>query len=164
MSTGFTPKKPQQRTTLFRDSTKPLVSSTRVLSRNDPHVAGQRLAIHEPAWVAQEYFGRQCRDRPYSRMRHIRATGIRIGECLGFGGDCAAVAGVATLPSRMVGPKHARRGSVPRFAGVRDRREPSARYAACPRERARPSGLALAAACSAETDRGIRRCGSQWRE
>src|SRR5262245_18523932 len=70
MSTGFTPKKPQQRTALFRDSTEPPVSSTGVLPRDDPHVTGQRLTIHEPPGVAQEYLGRQCRDRPYSRMRH----------------------------------------------------------------------------------------------
>jgi hypothetical protein len=70
MRTGFTPKKPQQRTALFGDSPEPLVSSTRVLPRDDPHVTGQQFAIHEPPRVTQEYVGRQCRDRPHSRMRH----------------------------------------------------------------------------------------------
>ena len=45
MSTGLTPKKPQQRTALFRDSTEPLLSSAGVLPRDDPHVTAQRFAI-----------------------------------------------------------------------------------------------------------------------
>jgi hypothetical protein len=40
MSTGFTPKKPQQRTALFRHSTEPLLSSTGVLPRGDFPVKG----------------------------------------------------------------------------------------------------------------------------
>src|SRR5205814_10074100 len=83
--------------------------------------------------------------------------------CPRFGGDCVAVAGVATSPRRRVGLKHAKRGYALRSAGVQDRREPGARYAACRAGLARPTALALAAAGSPEIDRGTRRCGFQWR-
>jgi hypothetical protein len=45
---GLAPEKSQQRTALFAQPTEPLSLSTGVFSRNDPHVAGQRLAIREP--------------------------------------------------------------------------------------------------------------------
>src|SRR6516162_2537752 len=70
MSTGLTPEKTQQRTALLGYPTEPLGSSTGVFPRDDPHVTGQRLAIHEPSRVAQEDLGRQCGDRPHSRVRH----------------------------------------------------------------------------------------------
>src|SRR5262249_134918 len=70
MSTGLTPEKTQQRTALLGHPTEPLGSSTGVFPWDDPHVTGQRLAIHEPSRVAQEDLGRQCGDGPHSRMRH----------------------------------------------------------------------------------------------
>src|SRR5215471_6573810 len=70
MRTGLTPEKSQQWASLFGYSTKPLVLSTGIFPRDDPYITGQSLAIGKPPRIAQEYFGRQCRDRSHSGMRH----------------------------------------------------------------------------------------------
>src|SRR5215470_17626103 len=80
MSTGLTPEKTQQRTALLGHPTEPLGSSTGVFPRDDPHVTGQRLAIHEPSRVVQEDLGRQCGDRPHSRMRHESCSTTLLGS------------------------------------------------------------------------------------
>lgn len=62
MSTRFTPEKAQQRTPLFRYSTKPLPFSTGVFSRDESDITSQGLAIREPPRIAQEYVRCQRRD------------------------------------------------------------------------------------------------------
>src|SRR6266852_3074166 len=66
----LTPEKPQQRITLFTQPTEPLAPSTGIFLRNHSHITSQVLAVRESCWIAQEYLGRQCRDRPHSWVRH----------------------------------------------------------------------------------------------
>src|SRR5499425_3165201 len=63
------PKKAQQRITLFGDFSEPPASPAGAFLRNEPHVAGQRLAIAEPLRVAQKHIRGQRRNWPHSGMR-----------------------------------------------------------------------------------------------
>src|SRR6266849_4739327 len=53
----FTPEKPQP-------------PSTGVFTRNHPHITSQGLAVSESCCIAQEYLGRQRRNRSHSRVSH----------------------------------------------------------------------------------------------
>ena len=68
MSRRFSPQETQHRAALLGQSAEALSLAAGVLARNDPDVAGYRLAIREALRIAQEYIRGQCRHRPYSRM------------------------------------------------------------------------------------------------
>jgi hypothetical protein len=64
MRSRFSPEKPQQWTALFGDPTEPLLSSTGVFPRDDPHITGQGLAVGEAPRISQEHFRCKRRDWP----------------------------------------------------------------------------------------------------
>src|SRR5271165_6092401 len=70
MSAGLTPQKAQQRTALLGYFTESLPPSAGAFSRDEPHITGQRLAVHEPPRITQEYFRSQRRNWPNSGVGH----------------------------------------------------------------------------------------------
>jgi hypothetical protein len=62
VSASLIPQKAQQWITLFADPSKPPPPPAGTFLRNQPRVAGQRLAIGEPLRVPQEHVGGQRRD------------------------------------------------------------------------------------------------------
>jgi hypothetical protein len=60
----------QQRTALLANVSQPLFAATRVLARNQPHIAADLLGASKPRWRSDDQHIGQCCEWAYAWMRH----------------------------------------------------------------------------------------------
>src|SRR6266540_265733 len=69
MQRRFGPQIAQQRIALLGQGPQPLSLAAAVLAWDHPDIASNLLGSGKAAGISQKHLGRQCRDRPHTRMR-----------------------------------------------------------------------------------------------